>query len=291
MNHIEEFIKELRVHKGYSEFTIKAYASDLQRFSLYLEKQRRKFIPNRITPQQIRGYVQYLSKNGKSQKTKSRHLQSLRTYYKFLLIQGYVDTSPMDVIQPIQLKKADMKIPKVLTPTQVEMLLDNKYYNTDYEGLMDCFMITLFYYTGMRLSELINLDINNYQPEELKVTGKGNKQRIIPYPNIGQLAIDYLDQRNKIETEHKNLFVVKKGTPLYTSYIHRVLKHHLKRVGVKERLGPHILRHTLASDLINNNVETIAIKELLGHETIGTTEIYTKLKMDTIIEQHKLLGR
>ncbi len=270
--YIEEFIDYLRFEKKYSENTISSYKRDLNKINSYLKKD---FI--KLTKADIQKYIQDLSKN-KNSNTISRTISSLKSFYKFLEINKYTNTNPLTtIISP----KTARKLPKVLSEEEVNKLLDINLNNDfDYRNKA---MLELMYSSGLRVSELINLTVNDVDLKNslVRIFGKGSKERIVPLNDYATEALNnyILYHRPKLfkQKENNYLFLNNHGNQMTRQGFFKTLKKIAKEKGIKSELSPHTLRHSFATHLLKYGADLRSIQELLGHSDISTTQIYTHI--------------
>ena len=270
--YIEEFIDYLRFEKKYSENTISSYKRDLNKMNLYLKKD---FI--KLTKADIQKYIQNLSKN-ESSNTISRTISSLKSFYKFLEINKYTNTNPLTtIISP----KTARKLPKVLSEEEVNKLLDINLNNDfDYRNKA---MLELMYSSGLRVSELINLTVNDVDIKNslVRIFGKGSKERVVPLNDYATEALNnyILYHRPKLfkQKENNYLFLNNHGNQMTRQGFFKTLKKIAKEKGIKSELSPHTLRHSFATHLLKYGADLRSIQELLGHSDISTTQIYTHI--------------
>ena len=270
--YIEEFIDYLRFEKKYSENTISSYKRDLNKINSYLKKD---FI--KLTKADIQKYIQNLSKN-KNSNTISRTISSLKSFYKFLEINKYTNTNPLTtIISP----KTARKLPKVLSEEEVNKLLDINLNNDfDYRNKA---MLELMYSSGLRVSELINLTVNDVDLKNslVRIFGKGSKERIVPLNDYATEALNnyILYHRPKLfkQKESNYLFLNNHGNQMTRQGFFKTLKKIAKEKGIKSELSPHTLRHSFATHLLKYGADLRSIQELLGHSDISTTQIYTHI--------------
>ena len=273
---IDTFLKYLRFERNYSEKTIVSYRIDLEEFEDYLKKVDAE--KNLVTADAdlVRSWMVYLMEKGRSVATVNRKLSSLRSFYRFLLRRRVVDLDPMlKVVGP----KKQKTLPSFLRVQEMDRLLDECSVNEGFEGVRDRLILEMFYATGIRLSELIGLsdaDVN-LSAKLLKVTGKRNKQRLIPFgEELWMDLLGYIKLRNETLPDRDDaLFVRKDGKRMYPELVYKIVKRNLSKVVSLKKRSPHVLRHTFATAMLNGNAELQAVKELLGHESLATTEIYT----------------
>lgn len=281
---LEEFLNFLRTEKQYSELTIRAYGDDIRQFLLYYGVQEADFRPEEVSHIEIRGWVMSMVGAKARATSVNRRLSSLRSFYKYLLRRGYMDTDPMAKV--IMLKKSH-RLPTFVEETKMKrltaLLLD---VSDDFTAERDTLILLLLYATGIRLAELLGIKTTDIDPErgEIRVTGKGNKQRVVPVVEAVKEKIgNYLNLRKKVcDSSEKVLFLSEKGRPVSRTKVYRIVHRLLGEYGVQGKASPHVLRHTFATHMINGGADLMTIKELLGHASIGTTEIYTHNTIENI---------
>jgi site-specific recombinase XerD len=275
LNCIDEFRAHLSVERNLSPSTVRGYTHDLMKFtSFLLSKYGKEPLITDITVHDIRDFLAYLQlKRHSKSHAIFRKISCLRTFFGFLLKETYIKTNPTDTIQSPKLAK---KLPIYLTHEELKKLLsapDTK----DPMGIRDLAILTLFSYTGMRLSELVNLNLNdiNFNDHFVRVMGKGSKERIIPLivPVIRVLT-DYLDIRPLVE--NNAFFISRKKQKISKDAVHELVKKYRLKAGIAQvKFSPHKLRHTFATMLHGKDVDLIDIQALLGHSSVATTQIYT----------------
>lgn len=276
---IEFFVKYLRYEKRYSEHTIKSYETDLNQFRNFVldssESSEEKFVP---AYHAIRAWMVELSLAKNSAVTINRKLSALKSYCKFLMKQGVIDKNPMVKIVSPKKKK---RLPEFVPEDQMNKLDTPAVFLDGFAGKRDRFMIELFYNTGMRLSELINIKCGDFDLmlKSVKITGKGNKERMCPLNDYTiNIFKEYLLAKSEAGFDNSSLaylFVTDNGQKLYEKFVYRKIVHYLSMVTQIDKRSPHILRHTFATHMLNNGADLNAIKELLGHAGLAATQIYT----------------
>ena len=273
---IDAFLKYLRFERNYSEKTIVSYRIDLVEFEGFLKKVDAEKDLVAVDADLVRFWMVSLMENGRSVATVNRKLSSLRSFYRFLLKRRLIDLDPMlKVVGP----KKQKTLPSFLRVQEMDRLLDECSPSEGFEGVRDRLILEMFYATGMRLSELIGLndaDVD-FSAKLLKVTGKRNKQRLIPFgEELWGDLLEYVKIRNEALPDRDcALFVRKDGGRMYPELVYRLVRRNLSKVATLKKKSPHVLRHTFATAMLNGNAELQAVKELLGHESLATTEIYT----------------
>ena len=273
---IKDFLNYLRLERNYSERTIVAYEADLREFEEYFKKTDAELDFRSIHSDNVRNWMVSLMDEGRTETSVNRKLSSLRSFYRFLLRRKEIAVNPMlKVVGP----KKKKPLPSFVREKDMDRLLDECSFGEGFEGYRDRTILEMFYATGMRLSELIGLndaDVD-FSAKLIKVTGKRNKQRLIPFGN--ELAEDlhlYIKVRNEVMPQGAEaFFVLKDGKRMYPMAVYRIVKRNLSRVVSLKKRSPHVLRHTFATAMLNDSAELRSVKELLGHETLATTEIYT----------------
>lgn len=277
MGLIEEFIQYLRYEKNYSTHTVVAYECDLSQFMEYAERQFGVSEPIAIDSDMLRSWMVSLLESGVAARSVNRKLSSLKTFWHYLRKTGVVTSNPFKKVVP---PKTSKPLPVFLKEAEMEALLNPVSVDADcFPEVRDQLIVELFYSTGMRLSELIGLkdetiDLNGCT---LKVTGKRDKQRLIPFgPGLKSTISQYIKLRNEqVERHCDRLLVRNDGAPLYPQMVYRMVHQKMSEVGTLTKNSPHVLRHTFATTLLNRGAELNAVKELLGHSSLSATEVYT----------------
>jgi integrase/recombinase XerC len=273
---IEDFIQYLRYEKNYSTHTVVAYKCDLSQFLEYVEHQFGMTAPTEIDSDMLRSWMVNLLEGGMTARSVNRKISSLKTFWHYLKRSGMVSVNPFKKVVP---PKTSKPLPVFLREAEMDELLDNGVWDEDFPQIRDRLIIDLFYSTGMRLSELIGLTDGalNLESCTLKVTGKRDKQRLIPFGmGLKNSIKQYLKIRNElIDHNCDRLLVRSDGNPLYPQMVYRMVHQKLAGVGTLTKNSPHVLRHTFATTLLNRGAELNAVKELLGHSSLSATEVYT----------------
>jgi integrase/recombinase XerC len=283
----EQFLKELQFDKRYSPHTIVAYKKDLAQFIQYMNESVGDFEFKEVNRKQIRSWVVYLMNSGVKPISINRKLATLKSFYKFLMKYELVEDSPAKLVTVPKIRK---KLPVFVQEENLNNLLDFDMFEKDYEGTRDKTIISLLYGAGIRLSELKNLEISNLDMTEhtIKVVGKRNKERIIPYPSSIEIPIkEYLKFREEIGGKSVFLLLTSNGKQLYDKLIYRVVKKYLSKVTTVSKRSPHVLRHSYATHLLNRGADVNAVKELLGHSNLSATQIYTHTTFEKLKEIYK----
>lgn len=288
MGYQESFIDYLKYEKRYSPHTVVAYKNDLDQFVDYCTILVGDFNVKEIDSKTVRNWVINLMENETSPRSVARKVTTLKSFFKYLLKEQIVENNPA---VNIPLPKTRKKLPYFVDENQLNSLLDDGFFENDFKGTRDKLIIALLYGTGIRLAELMNLkdsDINKKE-SELKVLGKRNKERVIPYPkSLNNLIDNYVEIRNReIVSNTSMFFVTKKGKPVYEKLIYRVVKNNLSKVTALEKKSPHVLRHSYATHLLNKGADLNAVKELLGHANLAATQIYTHTTFEKLHNIYK----
>ena len=272
---IEAFLDYLRFERIYSEHTVVAYETDLRQFGDFLKSVGEELDYTNVDSGLIRSWVVTLMNSSKSTSV-NRKLSSLRSFYRFLMKRGKTTVNPLAKITG---PKNSKPLPTFLRENDMDRLLDEISYGEGFEAVRDRMILETFYATGMRLSELVGLNDTDvdFSAMQMKVTGKRNKQRLIPF--AGELAADlreYIIIRNETIPERSDaFFVLKNGKRMYPEKVYGIVRRNLAKVVSVKKKSPHVLRHTFATAMLNHEAELKSVKELLGHESLATTEIYT----------------
>ena len=273
---IKAFLDYLRLERNYSEKTIVSYRTDLLEFEEYFKKVDAELDFTRVDADVIRNWVVSLMDDGRAATSVNRKLSSLRSFYRFLLKRKVTLVDPMlKVVGP----KKKKPLPSFVRERDMDQLLDELLYDQSFEGCRDRMILEMFYTTGMRRSELIGLDDADVDlsAKLIKVTGKRNKQRLIPFgEELAEDLLNYIKVRNETLSQGAEaFFVLKNGARMYPEAVYRLVRRYLSGVVTLKKRSPHVLRHTFATAMLNGQAELQAVKELLGHESLATTEVYT----------------
>ena len=281
---VSNFIEFLTYEKRFSKHTIKAYKTDLNQFHIYLKEHYSDVNIINVQPKQIRNWAVNLIKEGSSQKSVNRKLVTLRTFFKFLIQKGKCSLNPASNIKSLKEIKS---LPNFIPQKDILDFIENYEFEKSFEGYRDKLIFELFYGTGIRLSELLTLRISdiNCNSSEIRVMGKGNKQRIIPIPKpILTIISSYFGYRKSLDIKNNNdiLILTKKGKKAYPMLIQRIIKKYLMNLSKQNKISPHILRHTYATHLLDKGADISSIKELLGHANLSTTQVYTHVSIERL---------
>ena len=276
MSRIDEFLSYLAADRGYSQKTVQTYQLDLIHFEQFCQKLDEEVDWSTIDSDVIRRWVAQRMEDGICPRTVKRSLSALRSFYRYLLRLGVVEKDPTQLVSNPKVGKT---LPSFVKESEMDRLLDGITYPDTFEGHRDHLILLTFYTTGVRVSELVGLDVEDLglSSGELKVTGKRNKQRIIPFgEELQHDFLAYLKELNSVfGLTSGAIFVDRRGQRMSSVQVRDVVRHYLSLVTTQKKKTPHVLRHTFATVMLNNGADLGAVKELLGHESLATTEIYT----------------
>lgn len=282
----ERFLQYIKDERRFSPHTVLAYKNDLKQFFEFLTEMEIQEIKE-ANHSIIRSWIIHLIEKGISNRSINRKLSTLKSYFRHLIKEGSIEDNPMHkVLNP----KTAKRLPVFVEESSMDLLLDEIDFGKGFIASRNKLIIELFYSTGMRLNELINLklnDINSYD-KSLKVLGKRNKERIIPLNNIVYNHIkEYLIKRKEEASQGDFLFVTEKGGKVYEKLVYRLVNSYLSKVTTLTKKSPHVLRHTFATHMLNNGADLNAIKEILGHSNLAATQVYTHNTIDKLKSIYK----
>lgn len=277
VSNIQPYQDYLVKEKNYSPLTVQAYVSDVQNFQTYLNDFHDNSILEEVNYSQIRSWIVVLVENNISATSVNRKVSSLKSFYKFLLKTKQISVNPL--LKHKSLKTAK-KVQIPFSEKELQDVFEFNSYSNDFEGIRNQLIIELFYTTGIRRAEMINLTLNNVNTTQknIKVIGKRNKERIIPLLNCTVELIEaYKQERNHLEYINQNemLILSKNGNKVSESFVYRLINEYFSTVSQKTKKSPHVLRHSFATHLLNNGADLNSVKELLGHASLSSTQIYT----------------
>ena len=288
---LDQFIQYLVHQRRYSTHTAISYANDIGQFIDFLETQftMDKVSPADVDVDHVREFLGNLLITGMKKSSVARKLSALRAFFRYLVRQGDIEKNPAAIVSA---PKLDRKLPQVLSEEQMQRLMDLPPTNT-FEGVRDRAILELFYGTGIRLSELLELQMKqiNFRSGIVRVIGKRQKERLLPFGKKSQKALEtYLKLRSrtiKIFQDPERVFVTAKGQNLYPEAVRRMVKKYLQQLSEQEHLSPHTIRHSFATHLLDRGADLLAVKELLGHESLSTTQIYTHVSMERLKQVYR----
>ena len=277
MSHKESFLQYLQIEKRYSPHTVRSYLNDLDQFYSFLSEQDLSNDPVAVTSHDIRAWIVSMLENNYSTVSVHRKISCLRVFYRYLRKDGIIKSDPLE---KVVLPKRKKTLPVFVEEAAMNKLLDDFSFGEGFAGIRNRTIIEMLYLTGIRRSELIGLRNHDVDLSEgsMKVTGKRNKQRIIPLvKRFVKRLEEYLEVRDLNVTPAVNewFFISDKGNKLYDKYVYNIVNSYLAMVTTIEKKSPHILRHTFATHMLNRGADLNSIKELLGHANLSATQIYT----------------
>lgn len=283
------FIEYLKFEKRYSPHTIRAYHDDLELFFQYINKNFDSPPLQEISSSFVRSWLAYQKEKGDTAKSMNRRISSLKSFFKYEMKTGNLESTPMiSIVSP----KLSKRLPSFVEEKSMAVLFEHVEFPDSWEGQMNRLMLMLFYSTGMRLSELVTMKETQFDVSKsnLKILGKGNKERIIPVNDELKAAIKIylLAKKEKFDSgADKVLLVNEAGRALHPRYVQQKVKFYLSLVTTAEKKSPHVLRHSFATHLMNNGADLNAVKELLGHSSLAATQIYTHNTIEKLKDIYK----
>jgi integrase/recombinase XerC len=283
------FTDYLQLEKKYSAHTVTAYLKDLEDFQKFASEEYQYSEIVDVNYSIVRSWIVSLVDSGISNRTVNRKISSLKTYYKFLLKTGQIEINPLAKHKALKTSK---KIQVPFSEMEIENVMEILQTENTFEGLRDRLIVELFYSTGIRRAELINVKLNDvsFAQKTIKVLGKRNKERIIPLlPAVLNTINGYLPFREQLENikEPDYLFLTKKGVKVYETLVYRIINSYFSKTSEKVKKSPHILRHSFATHLLNEGADINAVKELLGHSSLASTQVYTQNSIAKLKEVYK----
>ena len=274
---VEAFLSYLSLEKKYSPHTVKAYSADISDFKRFCLETYDVLNIDEVSYNLVRSWIVSLVNDSISNRTVNRKIASLKAYYKFLQRIEKIVTNPLSKHKALKTSK---KLEVPFSETEMYAVLKQIHFEEGFEGVRDKLIIELLYTTGIRRAELINLKWSdvNLTGHTIKVLGKRNKERIVPLLEpVIELFLAYLDERNrlKVVVDEVHVFLSKSGNKIYETLVYRVINKYLSEVSHKAKKSPHILRHTFATHLLNKGADLNSVKELLGHSSLASTQVYT----------------
>lgn len=285
---IESFLNYLKLERNYSELTIISYGKDLEQFKAYLKKLDEEVELETVDADIIRSWVITLMDENIAASSVNRKLSSLRSFYRYLLRKGLIQADP---VQKVKGPKKKKPLPTFVKEEEMNKLLDEVPFGDDFEGVRDKLILEVFYATGVRRSELVGLNDGDidFSASLIKVTGKRNKQRLIPFgERLKEMMSNYQHLRDETIPQHSEAFFIQKnGERVTASLVYNMVKRDLSKVVTLKKRSPHVLRHSFATNMLNNKASLGAVKELLGHERLTTTEIYTHTTFEELKKEYE----
>ncbi|OAD91876.1 integrase [Aequorivita soesokkakensis] len=283
------FTDYLQLEKKYSAHTVTAYLKDLIDFQKFASEEYQYSEIVDVNYSIVRSWIVSLVDSGISNRTVNRKISSLKTYYKFLLKTGQIEINPLAKHKALKTSK---KIQVPFSEIEIENVMELLQSENTFEGLRDRLIVELFYSTGIRRAELINVKLNDvsFAQKTIKVLGKRNKERIIPLlPAVLNTINGYLPFRERLENikDPDYLFLTQKGVKIYETLVYRIINSYFSKTSEKVKKSPHILRHSFATHLLNEGADINAVKELLGHSSLASTQVYTQNSIAKLKEVYK----
>jgi len=286
---LQAFLDYLKLEKNYSKHTLQSYSTDLAQFSRYLERYEGTFLPLKVDSSQVSGWIAELSESGITHRSINRKISSLRAFYGFLLKTGVLASNPMKDIR--RLKQAQtLQLP--LSEEELEHLFNDVQFPEGFEGSRDRLVLELLYACGLRRNELIELKVSDIQVRDrlLRVLGKRNKERIVPLlDSVINCYRTYWEHRSKLESteDMEYLLLTARGRKLNNSLVYRRINSYLHLISTKSKRSPHIIRHSFATHLLRNGADLQTIKELLGHCSLASTQVYAHNNISELQKVHR----
>jgi len=288
---IKDFQTYLRLEKSLSENSIEAYCDDVRKLEKFFSEKGNNSGPLTVTYQDLREFIAWFEADNRNARTQSRIISGIRAFYKFLLIEGEIEENPASLVES---PKIGLKLPEVLSVSEIDSMIAQIDLSKP-EGHRNKAIIETLYGCGLRVSELVNLRITDIHYSEgfVTVTGKGDKQRLVPISNRALKEIDiYKRDRNRLTVIHDQniIFLNRRGSKLTRAMIFTIIKDLAAKAGIRKNISPHTFRHSFATHLVEGGADLRAVQEMLGHESILTTEIYTHIDRsflrDTLLMFH-----
>ena len=273
----KSFTDYLLLEKNYSKLTVVAYENDLESFKEFIKTEYDTNAIQNVNYPQIRNWIVSMVEKNISNRSINRKVSALNTYYKFLLKTGDIQLNPLSKHRALRTSK---KIQVPFSENEIAMVLDELHFENNFEGIRNRLIIELFYSTGIRRIELVQLKFTSvdFDNKTLKVLGKRNKERIVPLIKpVLETLTKYIKSRSELENilDDDNLFLTKKGVKIYETLVYRIINDYFSIASSKVKKSPHILRHSFATHLLNQGADLNAVKELLGHSSLAATQVYT----------------
>ncbi len=287
--YLDSFIQYLRYEKRYSPHSIKAYQNDLLQFQKFLEEQYELREIQAVESLHIRSWVVQLLQTALAPSSVHRKISSLKSFYKFLRQKGQLEHNPF---QGLSLPKKGEQLPVFVEEKKLAQLFERQHFPDGFEGLRDYMLLDLLYSTGMRRAELIALQWSaiDFSAQRLRIHGKGNKVRVLPLlPHLSEALLGYQEalKDNFPERAHDFVLVTNKGKKLYPKLVYNIVKKYLSLITTASKKSPHVLRHSFATHLSNHGADLNSIKDLLGHSSLASTQVYTHTSIEKLKEVYQ----
>lgn len=292
-NELHLYLQFIKLEKGLSQNSVCAYENDLRRYLKFLARDLRINDLAGVTLQHIENYLEELSAMDLSVSSIARNVSSIRSFHEFAVVEKMTKANPAELIE---LPKKAQKLPEVLNPKEISRIIETPDRETD-QGIRNAAIMESLYATGMRVSELVGLELDNlyFEIGFIRVIGKGNKERLVPVGEIAQDALEhyieyvrpnYISSKNPQKAKNR-VFLNNRGGPLSRMSIWNIVNNAAERAGIKKNVYPHIFRHSFATHLLEGGADLRAVQEMLGHSSIITTEIYTHVDRSLLHQVHK----
>ncbi|MRT18011.1 tyrosine-type recombinase/integrase [Vitellibacter sp. q18] len=286
---LHAFKEYLQLEKKYSGHTVAAYIRDLENFQKFALEEFQYSEILTVNYSIVRSWIVALVDAGISNRSVNRKISSLQTYYRFLLKTKQIELNPLATHKPLKTSK---KIQVPFSEREITEVIEMLEPENSFEGVRDRLIVELFYSTGIRRAELIHIKLGDLSPAQqtIKVLGKRNKERILPLlPSVMKTIAHYLELRAQLEklTDADYLFLTQKGVKIYESLVYRIIKSYFSETSEKVKKSPHILRHSFATHLLNEGADINSVKELLGHSSLASTQVYTQNSIAKLKEVYK----
>jgi len=285
---IEDFLHYLRFEKRYSNHTSEAYKRDLDQFKDFIYELFEIEDLNALQLFHFRTWLASLKDKKQAERTINRKISTLKSFYKFLMRQGFVQQNPISLLHT---QKLPERLPVFLKKSETKNLLEEIQFDPNFKGYTDRLICEILYQTGIRRQELIGLKESDveWSLKQIRVLGKGRKERLIPvHPLLLNSINDYLDLKKTMNIGHQEfLLTLENGKKLYPEYVYRIVKKYLFLVTSQKKKSPHVMRHSFATHLLNNGANIQAIKDLLGHSSLAATQVYTSNNIEKLKEIHQ----
>lgn len=285
---LQDFLQHLRFERRYSPHTLTAYSRDIKMFGDYLEATYGISEVDQVSHFHVRSWLADMKDNKMTAGTLNRKLSSISAFYKFLRKNGFTTQDP---IRKLHAQRLPERLPVAIKDTETQFLLEEVQFQDGFVGQTDRLICELLYATGIRRNELLVLKESDVEwgQKQLRITGKGNKERLVP---VSDALLDslrqYLQDKKALENSNNHfLLVLDNGEPLYAMYVYRTVRKYMSQCTTMKKKSPHVLRHSFATHLLNNGANIQAIKDLLGHSSLAATQIYTHNNIDKLKEIHK----
>ncbi|MGV4528588.1 ribosome hibernation-promoting factor, HPF/YfiA family [Ornithobacterium rhinotracheale] len=269
---IENFLEYLSAERRYSKHTVESYQRDLVDFETYVQQIQKNW--KNIDKKDLRNYLMQLSEAGNKPKTINRKMSAIRSFFKFLIYIDYISQNPASHIKSLKLPK-EVNIP--ISESEIDQLLNRLFFDETWIGDRDFLLIQLLYETGIRRAELIGINISDidFEQKQIKVLGKRNKERIIPVRDELLQHVKTLIQNSPFSKTCAALFATERGKRIYPKLVYNIVISYLRLVTNKKKVSPHVLRHSFATNMLSHGAEINAVKEILGHSSLASTQVYT----------------